>query len=290
MFYFLLSISASTAIFLVFKLFPRFGLQTYQAIVFNYWTAFLFGTTLLPRSGFSGWQDYEWIWLAPIEGLLFISIFTVMALTVQKHSVTVGSVASRTAMIIPAAVFMFMDPQEGFSVLKVIGILLALGAVVLSSKRNEKVTLDQRYVYLPIILFVGSGLVDLIIGYAQGYLMQTPEEAMVFIPSIFLVAAVIGTSFLIYRYRVKKDIQWQWKDVIGGLVLGLVNYASIFFIIKAMDTGLLHTSLFFPVHNMGVILAGTMMGLFAFRERLSVVNWVGIIIGLLAIGMIIFPN
>jgi uncharacterized membrane protein len=54
-----------------------------------------------------------------------------------------------------------------------------------------------------------------------------------------------------------------------------------------MDTGLLHTSLFFPVNNMGVIIAGTVLGLLAFREKLSKTNWIGIILGMVAISMII---
>ncbi|NND93785.1 MAG: EamA/RhaT family transporter [Flavobacteriales bacterium] len=285
--YFLLSILASTLIFLVFKLFQRFGIQTFQAIVFNYWTAFLFGFSLIESKEGIDVSALDWLWLVPIEGVLFISIFNVMALTVQKHSVTVGSVASRTAMIIPAAVFMIADPSEGFSLWKVMGIILACSAVYLSSKKSEGIEIDPKYIYLPLILFLGSGMIDLIIGYAQSYLMKSEEEGLLFIPGIFLIAAILGSTFLIYKYRVEKSIKWQSKDVIGGIILGLVNYASLFFILKAMDTRLLPASLFFPVNNMGIIVAGTLLGLLAFRERLSVTNWFGIFLGMIAISMMI---
>ena len=288
--YFLLSILASTLIFLVFKLFQRFGIQTYQAIVFNYWTAFAFGASLSPGSLSQALVDYNWSWLIPIEGVLFISIFNVMALTVQKHSVTVGSVASRTAMIIPAAVFMFMDPDEGLSVTKISGIVLACAAVYFSSKKSDEVQIDRRYLYLPLALFIGSGLIDLIIGYAQSYLMSHPDEGLIFIPSIFFIAALLGSAFLIYRYVVAKNIKWQVKDLVGGVVLGLINYASLYFILKAMDTGLLHASLFFHVNNMGIIVAGTILGLLAFKEKLRLVNWLGILLGLVAIGLMIFNH
>lgn len=290
MVYFLLSILFSTLIFLIFKLFNRFGVQTFQAIVFNYWVAFLFGISFIPMETLSNLQFYAWSWLIPIEGTLFISIFTVMALTVQKHSVTVGSIASRTAMIIPAAVLVLLDPEEGLSISKMIGIGLALTSVILSSKRDKDASLDKRYLMLPIILFIGSGLIDLIIGYAQSHLMNTEVERIIFIPSIFGIAASIGTSTLIYRYTIRKDIRWQSKDLIAGIGLGLINYGSIFFIFKAMDTGLLHASIFFPVNNMGIIAAGTLVGLIVFKERLSLINWIGILLGLGSIAILLFAK
>jgi hypothetical protein len=290
MIYFLLSILASTLIFLVFKLYQRFGIQTYQAIVFNYWTAFLFGLSLIPQEQMTSISEYSWAWLIPIEGILFISIFNVMALTVQKHSVTVGSVASRTAMIIPAVVFMLLDPEQGYSIMKITGIILACLAVYFSSRKPDGVHIDKQYLYLPLALFLGSGLIDLIIGYAQTYLMVHPYEGMIFIPSIFLVAAILGSAILIYRYIVSKDIKWQTKDLIAGIILGLINYASLHYILKAMDTDLLHASLFFPVNSMGIIVAGTILGLLAFKEKLSLINWSGIALGLVAISLMIFTS
>ncbi len=283
MIYLLFSILSSTLIYVVFKLFPKFGIQTLQAIVFNYWAAFIFGICLIDFEQAGSIHDYDWKWLIPIEGILFITIFNVMALTVQKHSVTVGSVASRTAMIIPAAVFMFLEPENAFSFYKVIGIILALVAVYLSSKRDKAHQIDRRYFYLPLILFVGSGLIDLLIGYAETYLMKSSDEILLFTPGIFFIAGLLGTCVLLYRYRVKKDMTWQWKDVLGGMILGLVNYSSLYFILKAMNSQLLDPSIFFPVNHMGIIAAGILVGLVAFKERISVVNWVGIILGLIAI-------
>ncbi len=274
----------------MFKMFGRYGVNTFQAIVFNYWVAFLFGVSLVPTQAIEEFSSYSWAWLVPIEGILFISIFNVMALTVQKHSVTVGSVASRTAMIIPAAALMFLDPNEGFSFLKMAGIILAILSVFLSSKQDKNNDVNSKYILLPIILFIGSGLIDLIIGYAQSHLMNTEGERLAFIPGIFCIAAIIGSSILTYRYVVKKNMKWQSKDLFAGLVLGLINYASIFFILKAMDTGLLHASIFFPVNNMGVIAAGTLLGLIAFRERLSLINWLGIALGLGSIAILILSK
>lgn len=290
MVYLLLSILSSTLIYVVFKLFPRFGIQTLQAIVFNYWTALLFGLTLIDFSALRPLSEYAWNWMIPVEGILFISIFNVMALTVQKHSVTVGSLASRTAMIIPAGIFMFLEPGDSISVFKVLGIALALLAVYLSSKKDKGVAMDMRYVYLPIILFIGSGMIDFLLGYAETYLMQDNSEIMLITPGIFLVAALIGTVILVYRYVVRKDIRWQPKDVLAGIILGLINYSSLYFILKAMSVKVLSPAVFFPVNHMGIIACGTLVGFLIFKERLSRTNWIGIALGLSAILLMTFTG
>jgi len=290
MVYLLLSILSSTCIYLLFKLFQRWEVQILPAIVFNYFVAFAVGLALIPKGASVNPADYEWSWMIPIEGILFISIFNVMALTVQKYSVTVSSLASRTAMIIPAIVLMVIDPSSSFSVLKVLGIVLALVAVWLSSRKGGQVEMDQRYLYLPIILFVGSGLIDLLLGYAQSHLMQSEEELLLFTPGIFLTAGTIGTVILTYRYAIRKDIRWQLKDALAGVLLGIVNYASLYFILKALDANLLHESLFFPLNHMGIIVASSLMGLFIFRERLSRINWLGLALGLVAITLILLAD
>jgi multidrug transporter EmrE-like cation transporter len=280
----LLSILASTLIYVVFKLFGRFEIQRLQAIVFNYWVAFGFGFWLSDSFSFETITSQSWSWLIPIEGVLFIGIFNVMALTVQKHSVTVGSVASRTAMVIPAAFFMFYSPASSFSLLKISGIALACVAVYMSTKKEEGSAIESRYLYLPILLFLGSGLIDLVIGYAQQYLMTSADEILLFIPGIFAVAGTIGTVILIISY-VRGTIRWQLRDAVAGIVLGLINYASLYFIMQAIDSGILEQSVFFPVNHMGIIAAGALVGIFIFKESTSRIKLLGLALGMVAILM-----
>jgi len=288
MIYFLASILSSTLIFLVFKRFPRFQIKRFQAIVVNYWTAFIFGYLLSDSHSWVGLLDRDWIYLVPIEGLLFISIFNVMGLTVQHHGVSIGSISSRTAMIIPAVLIMFLDPTELFSPAKIAAVLVACLAVILCSGKSSGSAIDPKFLYLPIILFIGSGMVDFIIGYAQYFLIKDPAAGLVFIPSIFFISACIGTALAVYRYIKDKNEVIGLKEVLGGIILGGVNYASIYFIIKAMETKLITASLFFPVNNLGIVIAGVLMGALIFSEKLSTKNRYGILLGLCSILLMIF--
>ena len=71
---FIFSILCSSLIFVLFKLFPRFKIDTFQAVVFNYVSAFGAGIILF---GSSWKSDYlskgEWPIFALLAGLLFIS-------------------------------------------------------------------------------------------------------------------------------------------------------------------------------------------------------------------------
>ena len=51
MFYLTMSILTNAAIFLIFKLFDRFNVQTLQAIVVNYFVAFSIGIMVIPNLG-----------------------------------------------------------------------------------------------------------------------------------------------------------------------------------------------------------------------------------------------
>lgn len=288
MIHFFASILASALIFLTFKLFPRYGVKRFHAIVVNYWTAFLSGYLLSEPKAWAGILEKEWAYLVPLEGLLFISIFNVMGMTVQHHGVSIGSIASRTAMIIPAVLLMFLDPEESFSLLKIGAVALACLSVVLCTSKGGVKDLDSRFIYLPIILFIGSGLIDFIIGYVEHFLITDPDDAMVFIPSIFFIAACTGTLMAIWRYIKDPKEVFGIREVLAGIVLGIINYASLLFIIKAMETELISASLFFPVNNLGIVIAVVMMGYFVFSEKLNSKSWIGIVLGFLSICLMIF--
>ena len=76
MIYLLLSIVCSTAIFLLFKVFGKLQLNTFQAIVANYFVAAVFGLLLCPDPGLIIESISEpWVPLGYGLGLLFIFIF-----------------------------------------------------------------------------------------------------------------------------------------------------------------------------------------------------------------------
>ena len=139
MIYLLFCILASTLIFIIFKSFDKFKINTLQAIVINYLVACIYGLASYENEiKIQEVTQSEWFYGAIFLAFLFIFTFNVMALTSQRNGLSVASVASKMSVIIPV-IFGIYVYNEGVSFQKIAGILIALMAVYLTSiKSNTK--------------------------------------------------------------------------------------------------------------------------------------------------------
>lgn len=280
MIYLLLSIASSTTIFVLFKVFKNYNVNTLQAIVVNYFTAFACGILLYDKPiQIKSIVNADWFLGALFLGFLFISIFNIMALTAQKNGLSVASVASKMSLIIPV-IFGIIVFKDSIGVLKIIGVLFALIAVYLTAmKQKDNVNLGNS-IYLPILLFFGSGIIDTSINYygPDGHLP-------LFSAVIFFIAGIIGIFVLIFKAISNKQY-FKLKSLPFGIVLGVVNYASIYFLLKALRIKGLESSTLFTINNVAIVAISTLIGLLIFKEHISKQNWFGIAIALIAIVLV----
>ena len=142
-----LSILCSSLIFVIFKLYARFRVQTLYAIIVNYITACSVGFILSD----TGLQLAEiptkkWFIGTLFLGLLFIIIFNLMARTSQILGVSVASVATKMSLTIPVLLGVIFYGED-LGPLKMLGILLALTAVYFTSvKKGSMTTYPQVFV------------------------------------------------------------------------------------------------------------------------------------------------
>ena len=281
MIYLILSILASTAIFVVFKLFERFKINTLQAIVINYITACCCG--LLSYEGtinISETSNSKWFLGAILLGFLFISVFNLMALTAQRHGLSVASVAGKMSVMIPV-VFSIHVYAESISVQKIFGIVLALIAVYLTAIKAKSSINIRQSLWLPFLLFLGSGVIDTSIKYLET--TYVPENGIpIFSATIFGCAAIIGILILIIM-KLKHTFVFNVKNIFGGIILGIINYYSIFFLLRALQFEGLESSTLFTVNNVAIVMVSTLVGLFLFKESISKKNWFGISLAIISI-------
>ncbi|WP_299224341.1 DMT family transporter [uncultured Psychroserpens sp.] len=284
MIYLLLSITASTLIFIIFKLFDKYQINTLQAIVVNYLAACLFGLWSYERSiTMNEIVTSKWIFGAIGLGFLFIAIFNVMAMTAQRNGLSVASVASKMSVIIPV-IFGIYVYHEGVGVQKVIGILLALVSVYLTSVKPKSSKNLTKGLWLPILLFFGSGVIDTSIKYIET--TYVAENGIpLFSATIFAFAFIIGSLILITK-AIKKPYTIPLKTILGGSVLGIVNYFSIYYLLKALNHEHLESSTLFTVNNVAIVMASTLLGLVVFKESISKVNWIGIFLAIISIVLV----
>ncbi|MEP5254753.1 MAG: DMT family transporter [Winogradskyella arenosi] len=277
MIYLLISILSSTAIFVLFKLLKKFKIDTLQVIVVNYFIAFFCG--FLYYDGEVNPSEIiqsSWFIAAVMLGFLFIAIFNVMALTAQKNGLSVASVSSKMSVIIPI-VFGIIVFNESIGAQKIIGILIALVAVFLTSLKEKGNVVLKQSIYLPLILFFGSGTIDTSINY-----FAPDDQIPLFSATIFAMAALIGILLLSFR-ALKTKNNLTLKAIPFGVTLGIVNYGSIHFLLMALRVESTESSTLFTVNHIAILALSTIIGLLFFKEQISIKNWIGIVLALIAI-------
>jgi drug/metabolite transporter (DMT)-like permease len=289
MVYLLISICISSFLFVIFKLFDILNINTFQAIVVNYFTAAVLGFYLSNNSvSFTEIPYQPWFFGAFLLGIMFILVFNIMALTSQKNGLSVASVSSKMSVVI-AIVFGVWYYEENLSLIKFIGILLALIAVYLTSSKEKNGIVQKNKDFLfPILLFFGSGAIDTSLKYVETSFVEEGGVPL-FSATIFACAFVLGVIVLMYQ-KIKGILSFELKSIFGGILLGVPNYFSIVYLLKALSTEGMESSSAFTLNNVGIVILSTLFGLFIFKEKLIIKNWLGIGIAVVSIILIMSVN
>ncbi|WP_405251848.1 EamA family transporter [Dokdonia sp. Asnod3-C12] len=282
MIYLLLSIAASSLIFVVFKLFAKFNVNTLHAIIVNYVIACSCGLLLYDGpTTIAVIPEQPWFYASAGLGVLFILVFNLMAATTQRSGLSVVSVATKMSVVIPI-LFGVLYYRESLGILKIIGILTALVAVYLASiKAKDGIAIKKENLIFPILVFLGSGAIDTSIKFIEGAYVNE-SDVPIFGATIFGAAACIG--FLVIMYQViKGTFKFEFKNVIAGICLGIPNYFSIVMLVMALRDSAFESSTLFTVNNVAIVMVSTFIGILLFKEKLLPKNWIGIGLAVISI-------
>lgn len=278
--YLILSILSSTIILIVFKLFKRFGVNTFQAIVFNYIVAFIVGFSLYGGSWSPAMLETgSWIPFAFIVGVLFISLFLLIGKSAQENGIGVTSVTVKMSLAIPV-IFAIILYNEAVYLSKILGIIGALVGVYLITYQKKVDKNKNGNVWFLIILFVGSGLLDTVLNFVEKRALGELSPAL-FSAIGFGVAGFIGIIVLTAALFLKKQ-KLSLKNVLGGIILGIPNFYSIYFLIMAIRQPM-DDSVTYALNNVGIVLASYIIGIFLFSESTSRIKLIGGAVAILAI-------
>lgn len=287
MIYLIGSIVLSSYLTLAFKGCEKYGINVFQAIVINYITCVITGSVVngsfpVSTSSFS----FTWFHWACGMGVLFISLFNIIGITAQKNGVAVASVANKLSLIIPVVLSIYLY-NEPLSSIKWVGVFIALVAVIFTcytpSDNNKKTSVNYL---LPVLLFLGSGILDAIINHVQKNYVNA-DNSNAYLISGFLSAATIGVTILIIQL-IRGKQKLAVKNIIAGILIGIPNYFSIWCLIKFLKQSPWQSNASIPVNNMGIVLFSAVTAWLLFKEKLSIINWLGILFSLMAIALIAF--
>lgn len=285
MIYLICSVVISSLLFVIFKLFDIYKVHTLPAIVLNYAVALSFGFVHSEASiTIADIPDQPWFLGAFILGFLFITVFNVMGITAQKNGLSVASVAGKMSVVIPVLIGIFLY-NESIGLVKVVGIILALIAVYLSSAKSDTSPVQFKNLLFPLLLFLGSGSIDTLLKYTET--TYVPKEAVpMFLSTIFGCALLFGLCYFVVKFVHKKN-SFEWKTLFWGIALGIPNYYSMEFLLKALQTKGLESSIVFTINNVSIVILTTVFALAFFKEKLIKKNWIGIGLAIISILLVV---
>ena len=289
MLYLLLSILGSVLVGVLFKYSKGLSTNIFVMVLLNYvlttsLSYFIFQVDLseIPK-------DLPMLTVGLLS-VLMPSIFLAQYYSVIYSGIIRTDIAQRMSLFIPilAAIFLF---KEDISTLRYMALVLGLCSVYLILKRSDKSkesnkVMDNKSIYFPIIVFVGFGVIDILFKQLALY-SSIPYTSSLFY--VFSMALIVGCLYYILLLVMgKKEIlKINKQTVLFGLVLGGLNFVNILFYMKAHKVFASSPTTVFAGMNFGVIILGTLIGYFWFKEKLTQINVIGITLAFLAITLIL---
>lgn len=275
----IIAVLCSVAVSVLLKVARKRNIVIQQAIAFNYIVALSLSWFLL-KPDFKGLEFTDFIAQSentPIFlalGILLPSVFIIMSKAVEFAGIVRSDAAQRLSLFLPilAAFLIF---HETLSQSKVIGIVLAfVGLFCLLSKPNQQSAVVFRGVLALVGVWFGYGIIDILF-------KQVAKSGGAFPTTLFIAFSL--AACIMFIYLLFKRTQWNVASFVGGIILGVLNFFNILFYIKAHQSFGSNPTLVFAGMNIGVICLGTITGALIFKEKISKVNWLGIVFSLSAI-------
>jgi drug/metabolite transporter (DMT)-like permease len=216
-------------------------------------------------------------------GAAFISIFNLMAYCTRVSGITSMVLANKLSLVIPVICSLILF-HEHAGIFKIAGIVLAFPAVYLTTRTGGEKGAPAN-LFWPALLFFVSGGLDTLVNYIQATYLNTHEAQAAATIICFATAGTSGLVLLAVKMAGGK-MKLELRNVVAGICLGIPNFFSIFFLVKALNSNLFESSATIPLLNIGILLASSVTAILFFREAAGKWRIMGLALALIAILLI----
>ncbi len=281
MLFLILSILSSVIILITFKVTEKHDIPIIHPIIINYFIASGFGyfhAGLTPADVAN--IPLDWVWPAAIIGSIFVFTFFLIGLSTRKAGIALTTVATKMSFVFPMFFSILIDDNDSYTHIKLLLLIMAIVAVFLTVFRKRQKRIESLFIMLlPFILFILMGLADSLVKFSQTFYIKNPGSSAIFSFLLFGFSAI--WSIVLIFFQKKKLAVFKPKALISGTILGLANFGSLYFLINALNELLINNSIVIALNNTGVVLSSVIIALALFRERVSLINKIGILISIL---------
>lgn len=279
MLYLLLSVICSVAVGVIFKIARKWSTNAKQIVLFNYLFALLLCYAVFSPDVTAITAEAPFLLYGGL-GILLPVVFLFLITSIKNIGIVKTDAAQRLSLFVSilAAWLLF---KEVFSITKLIGITIGfLALFCVLNKTTDNTKSDLKY---PILVFFGFGIIDILFKKVAAF-TTVPYTTSLFV--IFSIAFFCMIGVVLYEIIVQKK-SFQLNNLLFGLLVGGFNFGNILFYLKAHQAFSTNPSTVFAGMNMGVILLGSIVGILVFKEKLSKLNYFGLVLALLSIVIIV---
>jgi drug/metabolite transporter (DMT)-like permease len=267
-----------------FKLFDKYKVNSVLAIAINYMVAAIVGSFFIEPVPLSG-TDIDWIAISCCLGFMFSIVFNLSNKATEKVGMGITSVAMKLGVVFPVLIGILLY-KEDFQLVNYIGLLLGFSSIYFINKPSKGVEYkyNKLIFILPLLVWFGSGICDSAVQLIQKS-FPVPASNGMFSFTAFLSAAISSIAFVLF-----KRMKWDIKSLIGGVALGIPNYFSIYFLVKALQEMhkefQMESSSLFMINNLSIVVLSVGIGLVFFREKLDRLKIFGLFLALVSLYLI----
>ncbi len=279
----LFSALCSVLVAVVLKLAPRYRLDVAQLVTWNYLAATVLSALLLkPSLASLSTPQAPW---AALLGLAVVlpSLFLVLAASVRTAGIVRTDVAQRLSLLLSllAAFTLFGETVDTMRMGGLALGLLAVAGIVIRPRQDDTAASGATGMGLLLVVWVGFAVVDVML--KRIALAGTPSLAALQVAFAIAFVLMLGWQ-AVRRWRAQAHL--SLRSFGAGLVLGLLNFGNIVFYVRAHQAFPDNPSVVFAAMNIGVVVLGTLVGVFAFGEKTSLWNRLAIVLAVVAIAVI----
>lgn len=275
-----LAVLCSVCVGVLIKIARAKGVAIAQSIAVNYLVAIAMCYFLL-KPDFKGQTAVEIVsnhsapWLFFALGILLPTVFLIQAKAVEFAGIIRTDSAQRLSLFLPilAAFTLFGEAVTSSKLIALLLAFLALGCLLWKSHQGMRTGGKTALLSLALV-WVGFGVIDVL-------LKQMAKTGSAFPLTLFIT--FVGAGCTMFIYLLLKRTQWHIPSVLTGLLLGVLNFCNILFYLQAHQALKDDPTLVFTGMNLGVICLGTFVGAFFFKEKINKINYIGVVIAIIAI-------
>jgi drug/metabolite transporter (DMT)-like permease len=285
--YLLLSILSSSMLFVIFKITEQLKANLINLITINYLVATILGFSFNHyHTSVSSLFASNWILYALLIGILFVLTFLLIGYSTRLSGITVTSIATKLSVVVPI-LFSILYFKEKSGIFKISGLILAVIAVILTNYRSINKAKNIKLILLPIAIFIGAGISDSTVKYTQTHFINN-QMSLLFSSVVFLFSLIAGLLLILFRRKLSTSGKIALVEILSGTILGIANFGSLYFFILALNNCRFDSSVIFGLNSICIVLLSVFSGVVFFKEKLSTINFAGVMIALIAILLLMY--